>query len=181
MCSYLLFHSPANLFYPQQWDIAQRLAPGKVYQALSLVGYADDVAKAIAYVFSDNLICEDSEAAKRVTFNKDVGVRSVTLAGDVYDPSGTLSGGSAPSGSGILIKAQELLEIGGRLTNARQRLSALEREEEQGKRVRDEWKRLARDLEMKEHEMKLMQQQVEGSNAARVSWSRRFFSGVAYF
>lgn len=140
-----------------------------MHPALSLVGYPNDVAKAIAYVFSDNMICDDADAAKRVTFSKEVGVRSITLAGDVYDPSGTLSGGSAPSGSGILIKVQELMEIEGNLDTARQRLAALEKEEEQGRRGKDEWRRLARDLEMKEHEMKLMQQQVEGSNAARVS------------
>ncbi|RDB22008.1 Structural maintenance of chromosomes protein 2 [Hypsizygus marmoreus] len=152
----------------KQLDAANRLAPGKVYPALSLVGCADDVANAIAYVFSDNIICADAESAKRVTFSKDVGVRSVTFAGDVYDPSGTLTGGSAPSGSGVLIKVQELIEVGGRLTAARRVLEGLEREEEQGRRSRDEWRRLARELEMKEHEAKLMEQQVEGSNAARI-------------
>jgi structural maintenance of chromosome 2 len=98
-----------------------------------------------------------------------VGVRSVTLDGDVYDPSGTLSGGSAPSGSGILVRVQELMELGEKLTVAGRKLEALEREETQGKRARDNWRQLVRELEMKEHEMKLMEQQVESSNAARVS------------
>ena len=148
---------------------AQRLAPGKVRPALSLVGYAEDVAKAIAYVFSDTLICDDAESAKRVTFNRDVGVRSVTLEGDVYDPSGTLSGGSAPSGSGVLIQVQEFLEAESRLGQARKKLEVLEQEEEKSRRHREEWKALTRDLEMKEHELKLLEDQVEGSNAARVS------------
>lgn len=94
------------------------------------------------------------------------------MDGDVYDPSGTLSGGSAPSGSGILIKAQELMEIGEKLMAAGRSLEALEKEEMQGKRARDEWRQLVRELEMKEHEMKLMEQQVESSNAARVSFYR---------
>lgn len=153
----------------RQLDAAQRLAPGKVHQALSLVSYKDEVANAIAYVFSDNLICADAESAKQVTFSRDVGVRSVTLDGDVYDPSGTLSGGSAPSGSGILIKVQELMQIWQKLQAARGQLEALEREEVRGKKVREEWRGLKRDLEMREHEAKLMEQQVQGSNAARVS------------
>ncbi|KAF8059920.1 condensin complex subunit SMC2 [Lyophyllum atratum] len=153
---------------PKQLDAAQRLAPGKVHQALSLVSYEHEVANAIAYVFSDNLICEDAESAKQVTFSRDVGVRSVTLAGDVYDPSGTLSGGSAPSGSGVLIQVQELMAIWGKLSAARKRLEALEKEEERVRKVRDEWRKLATDLEMKEHEAKLMEQQVQGSNAARI-------------
>ncbi|PFH49539.1 hypothetical protein AMATHDRAFT_147478 [Amanita thiersii Skay4041] len=152
----------------QKLQAAERLAPGKVRTALSLVGYAEDVARAIAYVFSDTLICDDAEAAKRVTFSRDVGVRSVTLEGDVYDPSGTLSGGSAPSGSRVLIQVQEMLEAESRLNEARKRLEVLEGEEERSRKPREEWRALTRDLEMKEHELKLLEEQVEGSNAARI-------------
>ncbi|KAF8631642.1 hypothetical protein AX17_005044 [Amanita inopinata Kibby_2008] len=152
----------------QKLQAAERLAPRKVRPALSLVGCAEDVAKAIAYVFNDTLICDDAESAKRVTFSRDVGVRSVTLEGDVYDPSGTLSGGSAPSGSGVLIQVQELLEVESRLNEVRKRLEVLEGEEQRSKGEREQWKTLTRDLEMKEHELKLLEGQIEGSNAARI-------------
>ncbi|KAF8718622.1 hypothetical protein AX14_011697 [Amanita brunnescens Koide BX004] len=152
----------------QKLQAAERLCPGKVRPALSLVGYPEDVANAIAYVFSDTLICDDAESAKRVTFSRDVGVRSVTLEGDVYDPSGTLSGGSAPSGSGVLIQVQELLEAESRLNEARKKLQLLEAEEGRSKKDREDWKVLKRDLEMKEHELKLLEGQIEGSNAARI-------------
>ncbi|KAF9005165.1 condensin complex subunit SMC2 [Cyathus striatus] len=148
---------------------AQKLAPGKVRAALSLVGFAPQVAKAITYVFSDALICDDAESAKTVTFSREVGVRSVTLEGDVYDPSGTLSGGSAPSGSGTLIQVQELLEVQARLTDAQTELAGLEDEEQRSKKVRTEWRELSRQLEIKEHEMKLLQEQVEGSNSSRIA------------
>ncbi|KAF8147393.1 nuclear condensin complex protein [Crassisporium funariophilum] len=147
-------------------NAATRLAPGKVRTALSLVGYEDEVAKAVAYIFSDTLICDDAETAKRVTFAPDVGVRSVTLEGDIYDPSGTLSGGAAPSSSRVLIQVQELLEIEGKLQDAQRRLGALEKEEEKSRNMRNAWRNLARDLEMKQHELKLLEQQVDGSNAS---------------
>jgi structural maintenance of chromosome 2 len=125
----------------------------------------------MAFVFSDTLICDDAESAKLVTFSREVGVRSVTLDGDVYDPSGMLSGGSAPSGSGVLVKVQELLEVEGRLREAKKTLEDLEKEEQKGRKGREEWKKLVRELEIKEHEMKLLEEQVEGSNAMRVnSW-----------
>jgi len=54
--------------------------------------------------------------------------RSVTLDGDVYDPSGTLGGGSAPNS--ILVQVQELLEIENKIRDAQTRLSTLEKEEE---------------------------------------------------
>ena len=96
-------------------------------------------------------------------------MKCVTLDGDVYDPSGTLSGGAAPSGSGLLIKVQELIEAEGRLQDARNELAQLEREEERSKTVREKWRALARELSMKEHELTLLQEQVNNSNASRVS------------
>ena len=89
---------------PQKLRNANHLAPGKVRPALTLVGYPDEVAEAITFVFNDTLICDDAASAQAVTFAREVGVRSVTLDGDVYEPSGTMPGGAAPSGSGILVR-----------------------------------------------------------------------------
>ena len=127
------------------------------------------MAKAIAYVFGDTLICDNAETAKLVTFSDAVFTRSVTLDGDVYDPSGTLSGGSAPNSTRILVQVQELLEIENKLRDAQSRLSTLEKEEEKSRNMRNSWKNLVRELEIKEHELKLLEEQVEGSNAALVS------------
>ena len=127
------------------------------------------MAKAIAYVFGDTLICDNAETAKLVTFADTVLTRSVTLDGDIYDPTGTLSGGSAPNSTRILVQVQELLEIENKLRDAQTRLSALDKEEEKSRNMRNSWKNLARELEIKEHELKLLEEQVEGSNAALVS------------
>lgn len=136
---------------------------------MELVGYSDEVANAMAFVFGNTLICDDAESAKLVTFSREVGgVRSVTLDGDVYDPSGMLSGGSAPTSSGALIKVQELLDIEARLNEANGRLRMLEQQAQRDRAGRDKWRSLVRDLEIKEHEMHLLQEQVNGSNAARV-------------
>ena len=131
------------------------------------------MAKAIAYVFGDTLICDDAETAKSVTFAEAVFTRSVTLDGDVYDPTGTLSGGSAPNSSRILIQVQELLEIENKLRDAETRLNALEKEEEKSRNMRNSWRNLARELEIKEHELKLLEEQVGASNASLVSWESR--------
>lgn len=137
--------------------------------ALTLVGYAEEVASAMAYVFGDTMICDDAASAKLVTFSPQVGgIRSVTLDGDVYDPSGTLSGGSAPSSSGTLVRAQELLTAERKVGDAKRKLDELERAEERGREEKDKWRKLIRELEMKEHEMRLLEEQVEGSNATRV-------------
>ncbi|KAF8837161.1 condensin complex subunit SMC2 [Paxillus ammoniavirescens] len=144
----------------------EQLAPGKANVALSLIGYPDDVARAMAYVFGDTIICADAESANTVTFGAKV--RSVTLNGDVYDPSGTLSGGAPPSGSGMLLRVQELLDAEKKLDQAKRRLGELERGEEAGRERREKWKKLSRDVEIKEHEARLVEEQLGGSNAARL-------------
>lgn len=148
---------------------ATKLAPGKVRLALSLVGYPEDVTNAMAYVFGDTLVCDDAESAKLVTFSPQVGgARSVTLDGDVYDPSGTLSGGSAPNSNGVLVRVQELLEAEAKLKEAVGRLETLQREEARNRESRDTWMKLSRELEIKQHQMGLLEEQLSGSNATRV-------------
>lgn len=148
---------------------AHRIAGNKVRSALTLVGYDHEVSNAMAYVFGDTLICDDAESAKLVTFSREVGTKSVTLAGDVYDPSGTLSGGAAPSGSGILVRVQDLLDAERKLGEATGRLQELEREEARSRETREKWKKSARELDVKEHEMRLLEEQTIGSNASQAS------------
>jgi structural maintenance of chromosome 2 len=139
-----------------------------VWPALSLVRFDPSVEKALAYVLGSTLICADPAAAKLVTYDRAVGVRSVTLDGDVYEPGGTLSGGAPPQGSGLLVRMQELNGAERALREAEARLQDVERVAEKERPQSEAWRRVAKELEMKEHELKLLGEQVEGSNAARV-------------
>ena len=129
------------------------------------------MAEAIAFVFNNTLICDDGASAEGVTFARHYGVRSVTLDGDVYESSGTMSGGAAPSGSGLLERAQELRAAEERVADARKTLEALEREEAEGRSAREAWRARTREVEMKERELRLLQEHVGTSNAARVRHS----------
>ncbi|WWC72293.1 uncharacterized protein I206_106255 [Kwoniella pini CBS 10737] len=147
---------------------AKQVAPGKANLALDLVGYSDDVSAAMAYVFGDTFICSDKQSAQAVTFNKNIGVKSVTLEGDVYDPSGTLSGGSAPSSQGILIKVQELRSIEREINEHKKALDEVSRQLNGAKKVIDQYKKDKRELDLKEHEVRLLEEQVNGSNATKI-------------
>ena len=81
---------------------------------------------------------------------------------------GTMSGGAAPSGSSVLVRAQELRAAEERGKDARRTLEALEREEAKGRAAREAWRARMREREIKEHELGLLQEQVGSSNAARV-------------
>ncbi|KAI1317847.1 Structural maintenance of chromosomes protein 2 [Mortierella claussenii] len=149
--------------HAQKIATAQKIAPGKVNLALTLIGYEEHLDTAMTYIFGNTLICADAESAKRVTFHQDVRMKSVTLDGDVYDPSGTLQGGSRPSGGGILTSLQEihdlkrqLAEHQNQLRQVDQRLSSLSRE---GRAYAE----LKQKLGLKTHELRLCEQQISGS------------------
>ncbi|KAL4996974.1 hypothetical protein BDV10DRAFT_99600 [Aspergillus recurvatus] len=159
---------------------AQNLAPGKVDLALSLIGYDEEVTAAMNYVFGNTLIANDAETAKRVTFDPSVRIKSVTLDGDVYDPSGTLSGGSAPNSSGVLVTLQKLNEITREIRSKERVLAALEETMKKEKKKLDAVRSIKQDLDLKNHEIKLTEEQIGGNSSSSVCLRSFFFFRTRY-
>lgn len=147
---------------------AQRIAPGKVNLALSLVGYDHEISAAMEYVFGNTLICEDAETAKRVTFDPNVRMRSITLQGDSYDPSGTLSGGSAPNSSGVLVTMQKINELNRQIKEAEASLRELQGQIAREKSKLDQARRIKQELDLKTHEIKLAEEQIGGNSSSSI-------------
>ena len=148
---------------------AQKLAPGKVDLALSLVGYDDEVTAAMEYVFGSTLICEDAETAKKVTFDPAVRLTSVTLEGDVYDPSGTLSGGSSPRSSGVLVTLGKLNSINREVKNLQTELEELQATMAKEKKKLEAAKKTKQEFDLKTHEVKLTEEQIGSNSSSSVS------------
>ncbi len=147
---------------------AQNLAPGKVDLALSLVGYHEEVLAAMEYVFGSTLVCEDAETAKKVTFDPAVRMKSVTLEGDVYDPSGTLSGGSSPSSSGVLVTLGKLNGLTQELNALESELKELQTSMAKEKKRMDSAREAKHELDLKSHEIKLTEKQISGNSSSSV-------------
>ncbi|KAH8835809.1 hypothetical protein DL96DRAFT_89837 [Flagelloscypha sp. PMI_526] len=145
----------------------RQFANGKQFApATSLVQTDAKVQKALPYVFGETIICEDAQAANKITYGAQV--RSVTVQGDVYDTGGTLSGGSAPSSSGTLVKIQGLINIDEQLNAAQTAADRAELELKKNERKRSQWRTLGQEMEMKAHELSVLEQQLDGSSASRV-------------
>ncbi|CAE6414599.1 unnamed protein product [Rhizoctonia solani] len=143
---------------PVQIAAAKKIAPGKVFLALELVSFPPQARAAMEYAFGDTLICADDETAKKVTYDPIVRMRSVTIHGSLYDPSGTLSGGSAPQGAGVLKKVQEVIRYEERAKEARLREGELRRKLE-------EWSKVERDMQQREERVKGMEKGVGGDSS----------------
>ena len=110
-------------------------------------------------------VCADQEAAKRVTFEGKV--RSVTLEGDVYEPSGTISGGSAARGSNILVALQQLQEAQAELATHQAALATITAAIEDGAKKMKQARETQSAIELQAHELALAKQQLAQSPHAQ--------------
>ncbi|XP_072716701.1 structural maintenance of chromosomes protein 2 isoform X1 [Ciconia boyciana] len=145
-------------------QLAQTLAGhGNVDLALSLVGYESELQKAMEYVFGTTLICNNMDNAKKVTFDKRIMTRSVTLDGDVFDPQGTLHGGACSQAAPILSKLQEMKDIEIELKTKESELETVENELASLKNVAEKYRQLKQQWEMKSEEVQLLQTKLHQS------------------
>ena len=75
--------------------------------------------------------------------------KSITLEGDVYNPSGTLEGGSKPSSAGILKDIQTLKEYKRQLKNYQQELDDLNAEIKSTQKIADKYNQIKGQLDLK--------------------------------
>ncbi|KAM0926091.1 hypothetical protein ACQ4PT_003913 [Festuca glaucescens] len=129
--------------------------------ALELVGYDGEVKNAMAYVFGSTFVCRNMEAAKEIAFNRDVGSTSVTLEGDIFQPSGLLTGGSRRGGGDLLRKLHELAKAEADLSDHKDRLSIIEQKIAVLLPLHKKYTELKSQFELKSYDLSLFQNRVE--------------------
>ncbi|XP_014675527.1 PREDICTED: structural maintenance of chromosomes protein 2-like [Priapulus caudatus] len=127
-----------------------------VHTALSLVGYEDDLHAAMEFVFGSTFICASMEAAKSVTFHEKIKKRSVTLAGETYDPQGTLSGGARPQDSSVLQRLQKVIEAENLLKQKRAELNQIDANLQKMNKVSKQYGQLKQQYDLKVLEANVM-------------------------
>lgn len=159
--------SPAKI-PTEKINMARKQAPGKVNLALDLINYKENVKAAMEYVFGSAVICENSEIAKRITFDPSLSLKSITLNGDIYDPSGTLSGGSSASSSGVLLQLQKLNEVKNQLDFYNNKLSEINIFLEKNKENLEKVASFKKNYDLKLHEIKLTEKQIASNSASKI-------------
>ncbi|KAK3112061.1 Structural maintenance of chromosomes protein 2 [Teratosphaeriaceae sp. CCFEE 6253] len=120
------------------------------------------------YVFGNTLVTADAATAKKVTFDPNVRLKSVTVEGDVYDPSGTLSGGSAAQGSGVLLTLQKLNAITTELGQEEEKLEELERAMAKDAQKLKSARQIQQELDLKSHEIQLAESQIASNSSSSI-------------
>uniref|UniRef100_A0A670ZH44 Structural maintenance of chromosomes protein n=1 Tax=Pseudonaja textilis TaxID=8673 RepID=A0A670ZH44_PSETE len=131
--------------------------------ALSLVGYDSEIQKAMEYVFGQALVCDNMDNAKRVTFDKRIMTKTVTLGGDTFDPQGTLSGGARSQAASVLSKLQEMKEAQDELKAKEAELQTTGKELASLQVTLEKYHQLKQQWEMKSEEADLLQTKLQQS------------------
>ncbi|XP_060093143.1 structural maintenance of chromosomes protein 2 [Heteronotia binoei] len=134
-----------------------------VHLALSLVGYESEVQKAMEYVFGGTLVCNNMDNAKKVSFDKKIMTKTVTLGGDTFDPQGTLTGGARSQSASVLCKLQEVRDAQEQLEAREAELQFIEKELSDVKHTAEKYRRLKQQWEMKSEEAELLQTKLQQS------------------
>ena len=133
--------------------LAAEMTDGNAQVALSLVGSPRELSAAMEYVFGGTFVCKDKASAERVAFDKALGVRAVTLDGDVYEPSGTLTGGSAPANAGLLDRLFAYKALQSDIRSIETELSDVEKALLGAKTTKNEVEKARKTVEMKKHQL----------------------------
>jgi len=133
---------------------------GSARLALELVGYDEEVRKAMEYAFGGTFVCDSAEVAKTVAFDKNVRTKSVTLDGDEYNPTGTLTGGSSSSLGNLLKIIDDLSSAEASLAAHRKELKALEAAVQASAADVAATERLESELETKRHALSVAEEKL---------------------
>ena len=146
-----------------------RTQRGSANLALELVGYDDQVSKAMEYVFGNTIICDNAALAEAIAFDRNIRTKTVTLDGDVYDPSGTLTGGSKSELGMLLAKLEELASVQEQLESRQEQMSVLQQElaklEQRVAKSRD----VTSQIELCKQELAMCEERISGSNYASIA------------
>ncbi|CAI0404510.1 unnamed protein product [Linum tenue] len=129
--------------------------------ALSLVGYDEELKNAMEYVFGSTFVCKNIDAAKEVAFSREIRTPSVTLEGDIFQPSGLLTGGSRRGGGDLLRQLYELAEAESKLRLHQERLSEIDAKIKELLPLYRKFVDLRKQLELKMYDLSLFQGRAE--------------------
>ncbi|KAJ0988950.1 hypothetical protein J5N97_007306 [Dioscorea zingiberensis] len=144
-----------------QQAAARLVGEGNAELALLLIGYHDEVKNAMAYVFGSTFVCRSTDAAKEVAFTHNISTPSVTLEGDIFQPSGLLTGGSRRGGGELLKQLHVLAETESKLSLHQKRLAEVNDKIAMLSPLQKKFMHLKSQVELKAYDLSLFQSRAE--------------------
>lgn len=139
--------------------------------ALDAVDYPTNLAPAMKHVFGSTYIANDPSTAEKVVWDNDVKARTITLEGDVYDPHGTLTGGSKTRSSGVLRSFQKFAALRAKRDGLLREFQSINKNIEALQALKNEYSQIKKKYDLCEHQRALLIEKA-GSDAASMTVKR---------
>ena len=139
---------------------------GNVDLALALVNGDNDIQTALQYVFGSTLVCDTMENAQKIAFHPQVKAKTVTLGGEVYDPAGTLTGGSSSRRESVLSELSKYRDDMQREDQYKRELKNVEILLVKTKKIAEKYHELTDQIGIKEHEIDGLESKLSNSSHA---------------
>lgn len=152
----------------KQFRVAQEIVGrDKVFRPIDCLDYDPAILPAMNFIFGNALLCDGPKTAKLLAFDPRVNIKCVTQDGDVYDPSGILSGGAAAFENCILDLMTKFTLLKEDLTKGMKEYQELERVVRDGKALWIQWVEAKKAMKDKQHELMLLKNQIQTSEHGR--------------
>jgi len=132
-----------------------------VTPALQLIDFNAADKPAMEFVFGSTLVCHDSNDARKVTFNPAIQAKTVTTDGDLFDPQGTLTGGSKPAGAATLHQLHEVHTAEAELKKLKDELQRVNNEINKMVENQNRYQMVKQSYDLKLREIDLLKQRIE--------------------
>ncbi|XP_054167385.1 structural maintenance of chromosomes protein 2-like [Oppia nitens] len=139
-----------------------------VNYAINYINYDQSLHETMKYIFGDTLIVPNMEVAKRVCYAPGVKKVTVTYDGEVFDPSGTLSGGSVAHGTQLLTKIAEINNKKRTIEEMKNNYYESEREFREIDKNLKKYTELKQNYELKALEADLIQKRLQQGSSAHI-------------
>ena len=126
--------------------------------AIELVGFEEEVRTAIEHVFGSTVVVDGMKAANSIC--DATKTRTVTLDGDVYEPSGLISGGSKDNLGSTLSKISQLTAASKELKDKTKRLDVVVKKLESMSAQSRQFEKLSGELEIATSELAAVEKHI---------------------
>lgn len=126
--------------------------------AIELVGFEEEVRTAIEHVFGSTVVVDGMKAANSIC--DATKTRTVTLDGDIYEPSGLISGGSKDNLGSTLSKISQLTAASKELKDKTKRLDVVVKKLESMSAQSRQFEKLSGELEIATSELAAVEKHI---------------------
>jgi structural maintenance of chromosome 2 len=161
---------PNALTAQQVASAKQLVGANKAFLAFELLEFDNpEVEPAMKHIFGSTIVCTDKDAARAVC--EKLGVKTVTLEGDLYDPSGTLAGGFRPkaTNSSMIQRLGELGAVRRLLATVEAEVNSLAARIEAGRKQSEAFAQVQSSLEVKQHQLNLHAEAMRSSPVGQLA------------